>query len=74
MAEVEVPFADTEVDTSEPSQAVTTVVFLIAGFAIFSMASGIGGYLANQANSALGSVLGFNPATGESEDDDVPGV
>jgi hypothetical protein len=42
-----------------------TVGMLIAGFAVFSMASGIGGYLANQANSALSGVLGFNPATGE---------
>ena len=65
MPKVEVPFTDSEVDTSEPSDGLMTVGMLIAGFAVFSMASGIGGYLANQANSALSGVLGFNPATGE---------
>jgi hypothetical protein len=48
-----------------------TVVMLIIGFGIFSMASNIGEYLGDRANSALGSVLGFNPASGEDEGVDL---
>jgi hypothetical protein len=71
MPEVEVPFTNQEVDTSEPSEGVSTILMLIAGFAVFSMASGIGGYVADKANSALSGVVGFNPATGESEGVDL---
>jgi hypothetical protein len=73
MPEVEVPFTSQEVDTSNPSEGLSTVVMLIAGFALFSMASGIGNYVADKANSALGGVIGVNPATGESNEG-VPGV
>jgi hypothetical protein len=65
---IDVPLVDEEVDASNPTSAIMAVVTLIAGFAIFSMTQGIGNYLANEANQSLSGVLGFNPATGESED------
>ena len=49
-----------------------TVLLLIAGFAVFSMASAIGSNLAGSINQWLGNFLGINPGTGESAE--VPGV
>lgn len=68
MASVEVPIADEEIDTSNPTMAIMTVLGLIAGFAVFSMTSSIGDYVARVINSQLGNVLGTNPATGESDE------
>ncbi|QGX95001.1 hypothetical protein EI982_09460 [Haloplanus rallus] len=68
MAEIPVPLTDQEVDTSDPTSAGMMIGLLIVGFAIFAMAQGIGGYLASRANSALGDLIGFNPATGEDSD------
>jgi hypothetical protein len=69
MAEVPVPLTDQEVDTSEPTSALMMIGMLIVGFGIFSMTQSIGDRIANTANSALGQVLGQNPATGEDSDD-----
>lgn len=71
MAEVPVPFMDEEIDTDEGLGAGVTVGVLILGFAVFAMAQSIGSYLANQANSTLGELIGFNPATGESNEADL---
>ena len=71
MAKTDIPFTDSSVSTDDPSGTLMTVVMLIIGFGIFSMASNIGEYLGDRANSALGSVLGFNPASGEDEGVDV---
>jgi len=73
MAKVEVPFTEQEVDTSSPTSAAMTIVLLIGGFAVFSMASGIGDYVASRANNSLAAVIGFNPATG-SDGDSTPDV
>lgn len=73
MATIEVPFTDQEVDTSEPTSALTAILFLIAGFAVFAMTRSIGENAGQTLNQALGSILGVNPATGES-DDGIPGV
>lgn len=72
MAEIPVPFIEEDVDTSDRSGVIMTLVMLIAGFAVYTMTSSIGEYVANVANSKLGEFIGFNPATGE--DSEVPGV
>jgi hypothetical protein len=69
MAEVPVPLTEEEIDTSDPTNALMAVGMLIVGFGVFSMTQSIGDRLANTANSALGQVLGQNPATGEDSDD-----
>jgi hypothetical protein len=71
MAEIEIPFVDEEVDTSNPTRSVMTIALLVAGFAVFAMASDIGGYVGSRINSFLGGILGFNPGTGESTENDL---
>jgi hypothetical protein len=71
MDEIPVPFVDEDVDVSEPGSAAMTIAMLVGGFAIFAMAQSIGGQVGNRINSAIGTVLGFNPATGESEGVDL---
>lgn len=71
MAEIDVPFVDSEVNTSNPTGSLMTVVMLIVGFGLFYMASSIGQYVAGQANSAVGNILGVNPATGSDSTPDV---
>jgi len=65
MAEVPVPFTEEELDTSDGMGAVMTVVLLIAGFGIFSMAQGIGGTLASTATNYIAQFTGYNPTTGQ---------
>jgi hypothetical protein len=74
MTMIEVPFTDQTLDTSEPTSALSAIVFLIAGFAVFAMTRSIGENAGQMLNQFLGGVLGVNPATGEPEDDGVPGV
>lgn len=69
MDSIPIPFADQQVDTSDPTKGVYTVLLLVAGFTIFSMASSIGEFAGSRINQGIGAVLGVNPATGESEDD-----
>jgi hypothetical protein len=64
------PFGMGEVDLTSTA-AIWTIVAMILGFTVFSMTESIGGYLASQANSALGNVLGFNPATGNDSEADL---
>lgn len=71
MAKAEIPFTDQEVSTSNPSGSVMTILMLIAGFAVFSMASDIGDNLGDRINSAIGEFIGTNPATGEDSGADV---
>ncbi|WP_136361809.1 hypothetical protein [Halobellus limi] len=63
---VNVPFADEEVSTDNPTNAVVTVGLIIIGFVIFHLASSIGENLAGRVNSAIGEFIGTNPATGDS--------
>lgn len=58
MAEVEVPFVDQEVDTSEPTSLVMTIFTIIAGGAIFFMATNYAQRLANSATNATDQLLG----------------
>jgi hypothetical protein len=69
MTEVPIPFVEEDVDTSEPSSALMSIALLIAGFGLFAMASDIGGYVGTRINQGIGTVLGFNPATGEDSGD-----
>jgi hypothetical protein len=71
MDEIPVPFVDEDVDVSEPGSAAMTIAMLIGGFAVFAMAQSIGNQVGGRINSALGSVLGFNPGTGQSEGVDL---
>jgi hypothetical protein len=71
MTDIPIPFVDGDVDTDDPQSALMTVVLLIGGFAVFTMASDIGGYVAQRINSGLAGVLGFNPANGQSEGPDI---
>lgn len=66
MPEVPVPFTGEEVDTSDGTGAVITVVLLILGFGVFSMAQGIGGALASTANDKIAQYTGINPTSGNS--------
>lgn len=71
MARIDVPFTDGSVNTDDPIGALSSISMIILGFAVFSMASGIGENLGGRLNSLLGSVLGFNPATGDDEGVDL---
>jgi len=72
MAEVPVPFTDEEVDTSDGSGALMTVIALIAGFGIFAMAQSVGGTLASTVSDQIAQFTGYNPSTGNSTE--TPGV
>jgi len=65
MAEVPVPFTGEEVNTSNGSGALMTVIALIAGFGIFAMAQSIGGTLASMVSTQIAQFTGYDPATGE---------
>lgn len=71
MAKADIPFTDSSISTDNPSGTVMTVLTLIAGFAVFSMASDIGDYVGGEINSKIGDVIGFNPASGEEEGADI---
>jgi ABC-type amino acid transport system permease subunit len=69
--EATLPFGMGSVDLTSPMAVLAMVVSLIFGFTIFNMTGSIGEYLAQRANSIVGSVLGFNPASGESDGVDL---
>jgi hypothetical protein len=63
-----IPFLDMEVDLTDPGQLFAVAISLIAGFTLFNMSDSIGSYMASRVNSALSTVIGFNPGTGESNE------
>lgn len=72
MPEVPIPFTDEEVDTGDGATSVgMTIALVIAGFALFAWARGVGGYVANQANSYISNALGFDPTSGENSGPEV---
>lgn len=72
MAEdIPIPFVDSEVDTSEPSSALMTVVTLVVGFGLFAMASDIGGKLAQRVNETLFTAVGVETEDGGSNGVDI---
>ncbi len=64
--EAKIPFIGETVDLTDPMAVVYLVISLIAGFTLFNMSDGIGQFAADRVNSALSTVFGFNPSTGES--------
>jgi len=72
MTEAPVPFYGRSVDLTEPTQLVVMVGLFIAGATLYHMTDAVGSTIGNALNSALGGVLGVNPATGSA--DDGPGV
>lgn len=71
MDEVPIPFVDENIDAGNPMKALMTIATIVVGFGIFAMAQGIGSNLGARVNSALGTLIGFNPATGETEGVDL---
>jgi hypothetical protein len=69
--EARLPFDMGEVDLTNPMAVLAMVVSLIAGFTIFNMTGSIGEYAAQRLNSIIGSVVGFNPASGDSDGVDL---
>jgi hypothetical protein len=68
--EARLPFGMGKVDLTSAA-AVGTILAMILGFAVFSMTQDIGSYVGSRVNSALGDVIGFNPATGQDEGVDL---
>lgn len=69
MAEIPVPFTGQEIDTSEDAgNIVMTLGAMLVGFIILAFMQAVGSTGAQSLASTLGSALGFNPATGESDD------
>ena len=62
-----IPFIGMEVDLTDPIAVATVAVSLIAGFTLFNMTDSIGQQAANRLNDAIGSVVGVNPGTGQSD-------
>jgi len=58
--EAQIPFIGESVSLTNPTMLVTTAVSLILGFALFSMAEGIGDQLATSVNATLASALGMD--------------
>lgn len=54
MAEINVPVADQDIDTSEPLGAVKTFAMLIVGMAVFFMATRLGQRLADKVENTTG--------------------
>lgn len=69
--DIPIPFVDSEVDTSEPSSALKTVVMLVVGFGVFAMASDIGGMVAQRVNSAIFAAVGMEDQSGGSNGVDI---
>jgi hypothetical protein len=71
--EAQIPFVGESVSLTNPAMLATTAVSLILGFALFSMAEGIGEQVASSVNATLASLLGMD--VGDANDDNgVPGV
>lgn len=68
MADIPVPFVDEDVDTDDPTGAMMTVVLLVAGFAVVAFAQMFGDTIASSVSSTIASAVGWNPATGQSDD------
>jgi xanthosine utilization system XapX-like protein len=64
----QLPFGMGTVDVSNPASAVVAIVALVGGMTVWNMTDDIGENLAAQVNSMIGSVIGRNPATGQSEE------
>jgi len=73
MAEIDVPFVDSAIDTSDGVGSLMTVAVLVVGFMIFAFARTAGQTLFQQVNSTLGNILGYN-ATGSSNSNGPGGV
>jgi len=58
--EAQIPFVGESVSLTNPTMLATTAVSLILGFALFSMAEGIGEQVASGVNSSLASLLGMD--------------
>lgn len=68
MAEVPIPFVEEDIDTDSGAQGILmTLGMVIAGFAILAWSQGVGEYVADEANSFVTSLLGFDPTSGEDE-------
>ena len=70
--EAQLPFGMGKVNLTNPASAVGIIVSLIFGATIWNMTDSIGARMAAKANSMLGDVLGTNPATGQSSDNQAP--
>lgn len=69
MAEIPVPFTGQSIDTDEDaSNILVTIALMAIGFVVLTFMQMVGSTGANSLASTIGSVLGFNPATGESDD------
>jgi len=69
MTDIPIPFVGQEVDTDDGLVGIVmSLAIIIAGFAVFAMASSIGSNLGSRVNEAIATVLGVNPATGTSGD------
>lgn len=74
MADVPIPFTGQEIDTDDDATSIgLTVGVLVAGFALFSMASATGQAVADRAGNMIADFTGYNPAAGQT-DSGVPGV
>ena len=72
MPEVPIPFTDEEVDTSDDSKSIVmTLVAVAVGFGLLAWLQGVGGMLADKANSFISNQIGVDPTTGEDEGVDL---
>lgn len=70
MPEVPIPFTDQEVDTDDDtSSIVMTIVGVLAGFALLAWLRGVADNLANQANSFISNLIGYDPTSGDTQED-----
>lgn len=75
MSEVPIPLTDQEIDTDDGAKSIlVTLGMVILGFATLAWSQDVGTVLANKVNSTIADVTGYDPASGDSADDGVPGV
>ena len=60
MAEIEVPFVESDIDTSDGVGSLMTVGVLVIGFALFAFARTAGNTLFQKANQMLSNLVGVN--------------
>jgi hypothetical protein len=71
MPEVPIPFTDQQVDTDDDtSSIVMTIVGVLVGFALLAWLRGVADNLANQANSFISNLVGYDPTSGENTQED----
>jgi hypothetical protein len=71
MPEVPIPFTDQSVDSDDDAPSIVmTIVGVLAGFALLAWLRGVADNLANEANSFISNLIGYDPTSGENTQED----